>query len=186
MSTDRTRPDYDLEDVRVVSSPEELRAMGHRIRNRVLDLLLERSATVAELAAAIGRPKSTVAYHVDVLLAAGMLKVVSTRKVRAVEERSYGRTARIFYIGAITPEQAAQLPNLLEVAASQSRRAHEEDKLRAILRYNRIPAERATEFWERVFELANEYNDLPREGDTDFGFVAGLYPTKPRPRLPER
>jgi DNA-binding transcriptional ArsR family regulator len=186
MSTDRPTPDYELEDVRVISSPLELRAIGHRIRNQVLDLLLERAATVAEMATAIGRPKSTVAYHVEVLVAAGMLKVVSTRKVRAVEERTYGRTARIFYVGTITPEQAAQLPNLLEIAAAQSRKAHDDDKLRAIIRYNRIAPGKAREFWKRVFELAAEYDALPREGDTDYGFIAGLYPTKPRPRLPER
>lgn len=181
----KSMPDYELEEVRRVSSPQELRAMGHRIRTRILDLLLERAATVAELATAIERPKSTVAYHVNVLVDAEMLRVVRTRQVRAVEEKFYGRTARVFYIGAITPEQAAALPNLLEIAAHQSQRAHSEDNLRAILRYNRIPDSKAEEFWRKVFELADEYNDLAREGDTDYGFVAGLYPTKPRPRLPE-
>ncbi|HSM45713.1 MAG TPA: helix-turn-helix domain-containing protein, partial [Acidimicrobiia bacterium] len=87
MSSNTQIPDYDLEDVKVVSSPRELRAMGHRVRSRVLDLVLDRAATVNELAGAIGRPPSTVAYHVGVLVEAGMLKVVRTRKVRAVEER---------------------------------------------------------------------------------------------------
>lgn len=178
-------PDYELEEVRRVSSPEELRAMSHRIRSAILDLLLERAATVAELAFAVGRPKGTVAYHVDVLVDAGLLRVVRTRKVRAIEERFYGRTARVFYVGAITPEQAEDLPNLLEIAAHKSKDAHADDRLRALLRYNRIPDAKAEEFWGRVFDLAGEYNDIPRSGDTDHAFVAGLFPTKPRPRLPE-
>jgi hypothetical protein len=38
-------------------------------REAVLDLLLERAATVGELVAAIGRPRSTMAHHVKVLVA---------------------------------------------------------------------------------------------------------------------
>jgi DNA-binding transcriptional ArsR family regulator len=185
MSSNSPIPDYDLEDVQIISSPEELSALGHRIRSTVLDLLLDRAATVSELAQAIGRPSSTVAYHVGVLVDAGMLKVVRTRRVRAIEERFYGRTARIFYVGAIDPEDAKGLTNLLAVAAADSAPAHEADKLRSILRRARIPPDRAAEFWERVFELTNEFGRVPRGGDTVYAFVAGLYPTE-YPTLPER
>mgnify|MGYP003704545557 CR=1 FL=1 len=57
-----------------------------------------RAASVTELASALDRPKSTVAHHVAVLVRADLLRVVSTRRVRAVEERLYGRTARLFYV----------------------------------------------------------------------------------------
>jgi DNA-binding transcriptional ArsR family regulator len=185
MSSNSQIPDYELEDVRIVSSPQELRAMGHRIRSTILDLVLDRAATVSELAEAIGRPPSTVAYHVGVLVDAGMLKVVRTRKVRAIEERFYGRTARIFYVGTIEPEQAATLTNLLAVAARDSTPAHKADRLRAIIRRARIPRQQAAEFWDRVFELTNELDQIPRSGDTVYAFVAGLYPTD-YPTLPER
>jgi DNA-binding transcriptional ArsR family regulator len=185
MSSDRQVPDYDLEDLRVISSPQELRAVAEPLRNTVLELVLERAATVAELAQAVGRPKSTVAYHVDLLVAAGLLKVVRTRKVRAIDERYYGRTARIFYVGAIQPEQASGLINLLSQAAAESTAAHEADDLRAVVRHARIPRERAAEFWDRVFEVTREFSELPRSGDTVYGFVAGLYPTD-YPALPER
>src|ERR1700683_3419488 len=127
MSSIMRVPDYELEDLRVVSSPRELRAMADPLRTTILDLLLERAATVGELAAAVGRPKSSVAYHVGILVDAGMLRVVRTRKVRAIEERFYGRTARIFYVGAIRPEQARILANHLSVAAAESGPAHEAD-----------------------------------------------------------
>jgi hypothetical protein len=116
---------------------------------------------------------------------AGLVKVVSTRKVRAIEERCYGRTARIFYVGTIQSEQVADITNYLAVAAPESAAAHEADRLRAILRYARIPDERASQVWERVFELVNEFSQLPRSGDEVFGFVVGLYPTD-HPTLPER
>jgi DNA-binding transcriptional ArsR family regulator len=182
-SNDDQIPDYDLDDLRVVSSPRELGAMASPLRGTLLDLLLERAATVSELAAAVARPKSTVAHHVDVLMDAGMLKVVRTRRVRAIDERFYGRTARIFYVGTVPPEQARKLGNYLSVAAAESAPAHEADDLRAIIRHARIPRERAAEFWERVFELTHEFTRLPRSGETVYGFVAGLYPTH-YPTLP--
>jgi len=177
-------PDYDLENLRVVSSPQELRAMADPLRSTILDLVLERAATVAELATAVGRPKSTVAHHVGVLVTADMLKVVRTRKVRAIDERFYGRTARIFYVGRITPDQVTVVPNYLPLAAAESTAAYQADRLRAILRYARIPRDRAAEFWDRVFELVNDFAQIPRSGDTVYGFVAGLYPTE-HPTLPD-
>ncbi len=185
MSSNAQVPDYDLEDLRVVSSPKELRAMAHPLRATILDLLLERAATVGELAAAAGRPASTVAHHVGVLAGAGMLKVVRTRRVRAIDERFYGRTAAIFYVGVIRPEQARMLTNYLSVAAAESGPAHEADDLRAIIRHARIPRERAAEFWERVLALTHEFTRLPRSGDTVYGFAAGLYPTD-YPTLPDQ
>jgi DNA-binding transcriptional ArsR family regulator len=176
-------PDYDLEDLRVVSSPRELRAMAHPLRATILDLLLERAATVGELAAAVGRPAGTVAHHVGVLADADMLKVVRTRRVRAIDERFYGRTARSFYVGVIRPEQARLFTNDLSVAAAESVPAHEADDLRALIRHARIPRERAAEFWDRVIQLTHEFTRLPRSGDTVYGFTAGLYPTD-YPTLP--
>lgn len=188
MSSIHRLPDYDLEDLRVVSSPRELRAMADPLRGTILELLLERAATVGELAAAVDRPKSTVAYHVGVLVDAGMLRVVRTRRVRAIDERFYGRTARIFYVGVVNQPGDSRPPastNNLSLAAAEAVAAHEADALRAIIRHARIPRERATEFWERVFQLIDEFMQLPRSGDTVYGFVAGLYPTS-YPTLPER
>jgi DNA-binding transcriptional ArsR family regulator len=179
-----SRPDYELDDVRVVSSTQELRAIFHPLRGTLLELLLERAATVGELAAAVGRPKSTVAHHVGVLLDADVLRVVRTRKVRAVEERFFGRTARMFHVGAIKPDQVSAVSNQLAVAAGESVAAHEADELRAVMRHARIPSEHAAEFWARVTELVQEFAQLPRSGVTVYGFVAGLYPTADHPTLP--
>src|SRR6201989_1011201 len=101
MSIRDSVPDYDLADDVVVSTPGPLRAMADPLRSTILDLLLERAATVTELASAVGRPKSTVAHHVNVLGDAGLFKVVRTGRVRAMEERYYGRTARLFRVGVI-------------------------------------------------------------------------------------
>jgi DNA-binding transcriptional ArsR family regulator len=180
-------PDYDLAEDVEVTTPAQLRAMAGPLRSTILDLLLERAATVGELAAALERPKSTVAHHVNVLVDAGMLRVVRTRRVRAIEERYYGRTARLFRVGplerpAAIATTAADSP--LFVAASEAVAAHESDDLRSTLRHARIPEERAREFWANVLVLAQQYAKLPRSGAKVYGFVAGLYPTE-HPTLPD-
>jgi DNA-binding transcriptional ArsR family regulator len=183
MSSEPALPDYPLDELRIVSSHQELRALFHDLRGTLLELVLERAATVSELAEAVGRPKSTIAYHVGLLVDAGLFKVVRTRKVRAIEERFYGRTARIFYVGTVTPDQLPLTDNYLSVAAKESAPAHKADTMRAIMRYARIPEDRAAQFWRRVFDVVNEFSQLPRGGQTMYGFVVALYPTE-HPSLP--
>ena len=187
MSIKDHAPDYDLADDVVVSAPGPLRAMADPLRSTLLDLLLERAATVNELAEAVGRPKSTVAHHVNVLMDAGLLRVVRTRRVRAIDERYYGRTARLFRVGVIRKVDGVptiSFDNDLSVAAAEAAPAHAADDLSSIFRHVRIPRERAREFWEQVLALSQEFAGLPRSGDTVYGFVAGLYPTD-HPTLPE-
>jgi len=179
-------PDYELVDRIIVTTPAELRAIADPLRTTILDLLLERAATVAELAGAVRRPKSTMAYHVKVLVDAGMLRVVRTRRVRAIDERFYGRTARVFFVGKVPLEKITPPPwtNYLDDAASESVTAYHADRLFALLRHARISRQRAAAFWERVDEVVREFSALPREGETVYGFVAGLYPTD-YPTLPD-
>ena len=187
MSSNSQVPDYDLADTVEVSTPAQLRAIADPLRSTILDLVLERAATVAELAAAVGRPKSTVAHHVNVLLEAGMLRVVRTRRVRAIDERYYGRTGRTVYVGVVRRPGDVTTPmciNGLSVAAAESVSAHEADTLYSTIRHARIPAPLAAQFWRRVDELIREFTQLPRSGDTVYGFAAGLYPTD-HPTLPE-
>lgn len=180
-------PDYDIDDLVVVTAPEQLRALADRLRTTLLELLLERAATVTEMAQAVDRPKSSVAYHVNLLLDAGLLRVVRTRRVRAIDERYYGRVARTIYIGALNrPEdkQVVAAINGLAEAAAESASAHAADDLRCLLVHARIPREEVRNFWAQVQEVARRYAQIPRSGDQVYGFVAGLYPTD-APTLPD-
>ena len=180
-------PDYDLDEMLVVTAPGQLRALADPLRTTVLDLLLERAATVTEMAQAVGRPKSTVAYHVSLLVDVGLLRVVRTRRVRAIEERYYGRVARTLYIGALhRPEdkQVVSAINGLAEAAAEAAPAHAADDLRCTLLHARIPIEEVRNFWAQVQELARQFAQIPRSGDQVYGFAAGLYPTD-APTLPD-
>jgi predicted ArsR family transcriptional regulator len=61
-------------------------------------LLRERAASTTELAGVLETPKGTVGHHLKVLEQAGLVRVVRTRKVRALTEKFYGRVARLFVL----------------------------------------------------------------------------------------
>jgi DNA-binding transcriptional ArsR family regulator len=179
-------PDYELADRVALTRPSQVKALSHPLRTTILGLLHERAATVTELALAVKRPKSTVAHHVKVLAEAGLLQVVRTRRVRAIEERFYGRTARMFYVSVERDAGGEEMPrdfNDFEVAARESADAFRNGKLWGFIRHARITEEQASEFWERMAELVAEFDRLPRSGDTMYGFAVGVYPTD-QPTLP--
>jgi DNA-binding transcriptional ArsR family regulator len=183
---DAAPPDYELAERLPLTRPEQVKALGHPLRNTILGLLHERAATVSELAAAVERPKSTVAHHVKVLADAGLVRVVRSRRVRAIEERFYGRTARMFFVAVERDEDTDTVPLDFidfEVAARESEPAYREGKLWGFIRHARITEEQASAFWERMAELVAEFDRLPRSGETMYGFAIGVYPTD-RPSLP--
>ncbi len=186
VSGNATPPDYDLADRIALTRPSQVKALGHPLRNTILGLLHERAATVTELAVAVGRPKSTVAHHVKVLSEAGLVQVVRTRRVRAIEERFYGRTARMFYVSVERSAAGEDMPrdfNDFEVAARESVDAFHDGKLWGFIRHARISEAQASDFWERMAELVAEFDRLPRSGETMYGFAVGVYPTD-QPTLP--
>ena len=179
-------PDYELADRIALTTPSQVKAISHPLRTTILQLLHERAATVTELAAAVERPKSTVAHHVKVLTEAGLVRVVRTRRVRAIDERLYGRTARMFYVGVERSVDGDDMPrdfNDFEVAARESTAAYESGKLWGFIRHARISEAQASDFWERMADLVAEFDRLPRSGDTMYGFAVGVYPTD-HPTLP--
>lgn len=173
-------PDYELADSVAANTPEQIKALADPTRSHILDLVLERAATVTELSAALDRPKSSVAYHVEALVKVGMLQVVRTRKVRAIHERFYGRTGRTIVLGSGGMPNETTGQNFLVEATQEVRPGAD---FLATLRHARIAEDQVEEFFGRVVQLAEDFTRLRREGDTVVGFVAALYPTN-QPTLP--
>jgi DNA-binding transcriptional ArsR family regulator len=141
-----------------LTEPAQVKALSHPLRNTILGLLHERAATVSELASALERPKSTVAH----------------------------RTARMFYVAVERSPVGEELPrdfNDFEVAAQESAAAFRDGKLWGFIRHARISEGQASEFWERMAALVTEFDQLPRSGETMYGFAVGVYPTD-QPTLP--
>lgn len=186
-------PDYELADTLALDRAAQYQALFDDTRATIVALLLERAATVSELGASMGKPSGTVGHHVSVLESAGLVRVVRTKKVRAIEAKYYGRTARTFVLGS---ESALDLD--IEVPPSHFliTAAAEYDNAKALsgqdqclgplssLRYARIPEHRVKEWMSRISDLIEDFVSEPREGDVTYGLAVALYPTA-RPHLPD-
>jgi DNA-binding transcriptional ArsR family regulator len=184
--TDHSIPDYPIDAQLELTEPAQYRALFDDVRTEIVRLLGERAATIAELSTALGRPKGTVGYHVKVLADAGLIHVVRTKRVRAIEAKYYGRTARVFIFQAVG-EATDRDEHVLATAAAEVAAIHPDSPLPSTVnvRYARIAVERAAEWRRRVDELMVEFAAEPRAGAVTFGLVAGIYPTD-RPALPAK
>ena len=137
--------------------------MGDRLRRRVseprrarvgirpaLALLRERALSTTELAEAVGLAKGTVSHHLKVLESAGLIRVVRTRKVRALTESFYGRVARLYLLKS-TDEAGAHTRI-------------------------RLSPEHARRFQQRVERLRRDFEGSADERGEEYELVAGLFP----------
>ena len=93
-----------------------------------------------------------------------MVRVVRTRRIRAIDERYFGRTARMYYVGvgASRRDEAQTLDaNDLAVAVQESEQAFQAQRLWSFIRHARIPPERAAEFWTEAMTLVQEFDRSP-------------------------
>ncbi len=168
-------PDYDLDEIVVADASAQHKALASDVRSQILDLVMDRAATVGELAEALDRPRSSLAHHVDVLVDAGLLKVVRTRKVRAIDERFYGRVARTI---VMSRHEGGPAPTRTFLTEALHESQHTDPAgFWSTLRHARIPRERAEAFFAEVAELAERFSGLEREGGQMVGFLAAVYET---------
>lgn len=187
---DLETPDYQLEESLALENIEQFRALFDETRMQIIDLLLERAATTTEIANTLSRPKGTVGHHIGVLEEAGLIHIVRTKKVRAIEAKYYGRTARTFLLTSKFDVDLSITPDyFLTSAASEFAKASQdhdgEDPMMSTLRYARIPQDRAAEWVMRLGELTQEFAAEARGGEITYGLLAAFYPTD-RPHLPDR
>ncbi len=187
MSTDsapqpQTGLDYQAEEFVHATTADQLKALGNPIRMTIIDLLNERAASVTEISQAIDKPKGTIGYHVKVLEEAGFIRVVRTRKARAMTEKFYGRVAHtvVFHGMPETQNKLFMLQEAMEEAVIEEGSAMPATTLRHV----RMSEEQAAEFWEEILELAVKFTKAPRGGDRVYGFLGAIYPTD-LPTLPD-
>jgi DNA-binding transcriptional ArsR family regulator len=171
-------PDYEADDVLVVREPEQLRALGDDLRADIVVRLREHAHSTTELAEALGLPKGTVGHHIKVLEKAGLIRVVRTRRVRALTEKLYGRTARLF----LFKSSDAGGEDVRNVAAASLRTAAEEmlpldDDVRttfAVLRV-RLTDQNARRFTRRLEKLHEDFTAADDPDGEPFGLAVALY-----------
>ena len=172
-----------------MTEPERLRALGNDVRGRIVVLLRERAASTSELARALEVPKGTMGHHVKVLERAGLIRVVATRRVRAVTEKYYGRVARLFVLN--TEDSGAGLSSE-SMAARMLRQGADEIPIRvedtqlmtAGLSHARLRPASARRLIRRLDKLLVDFRAAEDPEGELFGFAASIF--QAATRLPER
>lgn len=172
---------YEPDEGMLALDIDQARLLSDETRSAIIVLLAERPATTAQLAEALGRPKGTVGHHLKAMEAAGLIKVVRTRKVRALTEKYYGRVARTYLFPNVDD---LDQPDFIVEAIGEMRLPRDDETAFFTLRHARLSVEQLEEFGRRLQALAEEFAATPRSGITVYGFIAGVYPTD-RPSLKE-
>ena len=170
--------DYEAEDTMLVAEPQQLRALADPFRTQLIQLLRDRARSTQEISAELEVPKGTVGHHLKVLESAGLIRVVRTGKVRAVTEKFYGRTARLFLyqtedpadgraISAVTLRQAASEVDLAQFVSGFG-------LVRA-----RLTSKDMERFERRARKLMDDFRAADQAGGIPSSFTAGIWSTEP-------
>jgi DNA-binding transcriptional ArsR family regulator len=167
-------PDYEAPDVLVVSERGQLRALANDVRTAIVALLRERARSTQQLSRELGMPKGTVGHHLKVLESAGLVRVVRTRPVRAVTEKFYGRTARLFLFETEDPADAGPLG-----AAALRRAAVEMERSSDTVRFG-FPKARLVEkdvlrLERRLKRLTEDFLASETPGAKPYALAVALY-----------
>ena len=150
-------------DALTIDRPEQLKALGHPLRLRVLEMLgagKEEQLTNRELAQRLGVDPGHLHFHVRMLLKAGLIELADGGQGREKPYRAVARTVRV------APELVASgsASDLREAMLDEVRRGWArfgpEGKFRSAQVTARIPP-------ERVLELITELVEKARDAEQD-------------------
>jgi DNA-binding transcriptional ArsR family regulator len=166
--------DYEADDVLVVGERQQLRALADDVRTAIIHILRERARSTQQLAHELEMPKGTVGHHLKVLEKAGLIRVVRTRQVRAVTEKFYGRTARLFLFETEDPADARALGGAaLRRAAAEIERSP--DTLRFGFPKARLAPEDVLRVERRLKRLTNDFLAADTPDGKPYALAVALY-----------
>jgi DNA-binding transcriptional ArsR family regulator len=189
----------------MVTSLETLKVVSDPIRLRILELLVEKSRTVKELASRLGSTPTKLYYHVNLLEEHGLLKVVSQRIVSGIIEKQYRTRAYSFNVDKAifalnSDEEGGPVDAMLKLIFDATRddvrqaieqglmKPSEQDPIKRngmIFRsITKLAPEQLGEFQERLLALVKEFDcisDTPQkenqgEALATYGFTVALFP----------
>ncbi len=169
--------DYEAEDTMLVADPAQLRAMADPFRTGLIQLLRDRARSTQEISEELSVPKGTVGHHLKVLERAGLIRVVRTRKVRALTEKFYGRTARLFLYQTEDPADGRA------ISAVTLRQAAGEVELAPLVTGFGLVRARLTQkdidrFERRAKKLMDDFRAADQVGGTPSSLTAGIWATE--------
>jgi DNA-binding transcriptional ArsR family regulator len=158
-----SRPTTDVLDVMILDRPEQLKALGHPLRLRVLEMLGtngDQAFTNRELANELGVDPGHLHFHVRMLLRAGLITLAETGHGREKPYRAVARTLRVapelLASGLTSDLRTAMLDEVQHGWAEHG----SEGTFRAAQVTGRVPAERA-------LELVADFVDRVRDAEVE-------------------
>lgn len=83
----------------ILETPEQIQALGHPTRQRILRTLGTTCATNKQIASALREPPARIHFHVRELLSAGLIEIVLEQPKGGVLEKYYRAVAKSFRLG---------------------------------------------------------------------------------------
>lgn len=151
------------------TTPQQLKALAHPLRQRLLYALGGEPTTMARLAKEFGENKGNIGHHLKVLQAAGLVRIVETRPVRGGTEHYYQRTTQRVHVGG--PPGASSTAMLQAVADELS--ATDKEPL-LTLRHVRLNERQAEQLKAALEEIVGNARD-DGENAQRYGVLVGLY-----------
>jgi DNA-binding transcriptional ArsR family regulator len=173
-------PDLPLR--RVISTEQELKAIGDRTRSRILGIIQNQPATAKQIADRLGATPGAIGYHLHILEAAGLAQIVARRITRGIVANYYTRTARIF---AYDPPNEVISGSLFALDIFTTAREEFVEALASraddpycsnSFPHTRLAPERARIYHERLQALVNDI--LQEQPDPDgevYGFFVSMF-----------
>jgi len=194
----------------LVSDAEALKLLADPLRSRMLDLLRARVQTAKELAQTLNLSPKKLYYHLKLLEERGLIRVVGTRIVSGIIEKSYRATAYLFLfdddVFRSSDSVESPLPSGLQAVFETTRiqleqsvadgtvELHENaEVLRRLLwmwGLQRLSRQQAQEFYSRFEQLIGEFQSSQPEpnadGDQAFRLFIALFPVKTFLQAPKK
>jgi DNA-binding transcriptional ArsR family regulator len=151
-----------VQDTLVIDSPEQLKALGHPLRLRALEMLGEDpgwTLTNRELAQKLGVDPGHLHFHVKMLLRAGLIERAEGGKGREKPYRATAKTIRVapelLAGGGASDMQAAMIDEVQREYAAYSG----DGRFRAAQVTLKLPLEKALEFILECLQSARDQED---------------------------
>jgi DNA-binding transcriptional ArsR family regulator len=163
-----------IPEVLLIDRPEQLKALGHPLRLRVLEVLGEKEEALSnrELAQQLGVDPGHLHFHVRMLLRAGLIKQVRSAKGREKPYRVAAKTLRVAPELVSSGESSLQDAVMDEVERGRAEHAAE-GKFRFVRVTVRVDPEKA---FELLTELVPKFEALEDESGEPLVITAIMHP----------
>ncbi|HLI52666.1 MAG TPA: winged helix-turn-helix domain-containing protein [Thermomicrobiaceae bacterium] len=186
--------DFQPDEMYVLQSPEELRALANPLRIQILDQLIDEPRTVRDVCGMLGINSTKLYYHVGELEKVGLVRLVHTEVQAVIQLKYYRAAASYYYVTAAVMHDSRLadgmtakhefLSSLVETTAHQLRRSvidgtidANSDAFIVSRRTVHISAEQARHLRDRLAEIDREISELRSErGPLTVEFAIALFP----------